>query len=64
MSLYSSRLAAAKGNFVKITISGGQLTSEIDVTDPSFLGFFSFSDFPNTRTQEPNVGERSCHNPI
>ncbi|MBL8098468.1 MAG: hypothetical protein JNK81_04765 [Anaerolineales bacterium] len=58
MLLYSSRLATAKGNFVKITISGGQFTSEIDVTDPSLLGFFSFSDFPNARTQPPNnVGE-------
>jgi hypothetical protein len=49
--------AYAKGNFIKITISGGQLTSEIDITDPSLLEFFSFSYFPDSRTQDPMLGE-------
>ncbi len=52
----SSHLVMAKGNFVKVTISGSQLTSEIDVTDPSLLNFFSFSYFPDARTEEPEVG--------
>ncbi|MDO9087945.1 MAG: hypothetical protein Q7U53_17190 [Anaerolineaceae bacterium] len=51
------RPAIAKGNFIKITISGGQLTSEIDITDPSLLEFFSFSYFPDSRTQDPMLGE-------
>ncbi len=57
MLLVSSQLAMAKGNFAKIVISGGQLASEIEVTDPSLLGFFSFSDFTNAHTQKPKVGE-------
>lgn len=51
------RPAIAKGNFIKITISGGQLTSEIDITDPSLLEFFSFSYFPDSRTQDPMLDE-------
>jgi len=55
MLLVSNQVAMAKGNFAKIVISGGRLTSEIEVTDPSLLGFFSFSDFPNAHAQKPKV---------
>jgi hypothetical protein len=57
ISLFFYKAAIAKGNFIKITISGGQLTSEIDITDPSLLEFFSFSYFPDSRTQDPMLGE-------
>ena len=47
----------AKGDFVKLAVSGGDLGSEIEVTDEVFLGFLSFSDFPNSKVQEPSVEE-------
>ena len=56
--LFFAPSALAKGNFSKIVISGGHLTSDIEVTDPALLGFFSLSDFPNARVNEPlNVSQ-------
>ena len=52
--------ALAKGSFSKIAISGGSLNTEIEVTDPDLLDFFSLSDFPNARVEEPQVDPRSC----
>jgi hypothetical protein len=43
----------AKGNFSKIVVSGGSLTSDLVVTDPALMGFFSFSNFPDARTGKP-----------
>ncbi len=54
--LVSARMVFAKGSFDKIVVSGGGLENEIDVTDPSLLEFFSFSDFPNSKVQEPSIG--------
>jgi hypothetical protein len=53
----TARLTQAKGNFAKIVITSDRLTSEIEVTDPSLLSFFSFSDFPNARATEPSFNE-------
>ncbi len=56
--LLSSNPAMAKGTFAKLVISGGRLTSGIEVTDPALLGFMSLSDFSRAKTQRPDsVGD-------
>lgn len=45
--------AWAKANFSKIVISGGDLTSAVEVTDPALPDFFSFSDFPTAGITKP-----------
>ena len=55
IALVSYQLVMAKGNFSKIIISGDDLTTEIEITDESLLGFFSFSYFPTAEIDEPTV---------
>ena len=55
MLLVPTRLAIAKGTFAKIVVSGGQLKTDIEITDPPLLGYFDLSDFPNARTPEPQI---------
>ncbi len=53
--LLSSNLALAKGTFAKLVMSGGRLTSDVEITDPALLGFMSLSDFSSARTQKPGA---------
>lgn len=47
-------LVRAKGNFSKVVIRCSGLTSDIDVTDPALMEFFSFSVFPEAKIAEPD----------
>jgi hypothetical protein len=51
--LFCVPLGWAKGNFSKIVVNGGDLTSAVEITDPALLDFFSFSDFPTAETTKP-----------
>lgn len=49
----SLSLAAAKGNFSKLVVSGSTPPIKVTVTDPALLDFFSVSDFPNMAIEKP-----------
>lgn len=51
----STASGLAKGPFSKITVRGGELTSEIEVTDPALLGFGSLMSIPNALNPAPQV---------
>ena len=44
---------SAQGSFTLLIMRGGGLDVELEITDPALLGFFSLSDFPNTRLPAP-----------
>ena len=53
--LISFQPAYAKGQFSKITIQTADSSQPIDVSDPAFLNFWTFSDFTNGTTEAPQV---------
>lgn len=52
---FASGVAFAKGPFDKVTLSGGSLENEVELSDPLLMAFFDISDFPNASIEQPQV---------
>lgn len=48
-------IALAKGPFDKVTVRGGLIENEVEVSDPLLMDFFDLSNFPNARIEQPQV---------